>query len=98
MLFAVILRNKPGQGELGVRYREPHIQWLDEHKDAVRVAGSLRETVDATPVGGLWIVEAPSKEAVLALLATDPYFTCGLRQSHEVLHWRKAFPSRQVPV
>ena len=48
--------------------------------------------------GGLWVVEAPSKEAVLALLVTDPYFTCGLRQSHEVLHWRKAFPSRQVAV
>lgn len=98
MLFAVILRNKPGQAELGVRYRESHIQWLDEHKDAVRVAGSLRETFDETPVGGLWVVEAASKEAVLALLVTDPYFTCGLRQSHEVLHWRKAFPSRQVAV
>lgn len=98
MLFAVILRNKPDQAELGAQYREAHIQWLDEHRDAVRVAGSLREAFDATPVGGLWVVEAPSKEAVLALLVTDPYFTCGLRQSHEVLHWRKAFPLRQVPV
>ena len=98
MLFAVILRNKPDQAELGAQYREAHIQWLDEPRDAVRVAGSLREAFDATPVGGLWVVEAPSKEAVLALLVTDPYFTCGLRQSHEVLHWRKAFPLRQVPV
>ena len=98
MLFAVILRNRPGQAELGALYRDQHIQWLDEHKDAVRVAGSLRETFDATPVGGLWVVEAPSKEAVSALVVTDPYFICGLRQSHEVLHWRKAFPSRQVAV
>ena len=98
MLFAVILRNRPGQAELGALHRDQHIRWLDEHKDVVRVAGSLRETYDATPVGGLWVVEAPSKEAVLALLVTDPYFTCGLRQSHEVLHWRKAFPSRQVAV
>ena len=98
MLFAVILRNKPGQAELGARYRDSHIQWLDQHQEVVRVAGSLREAFDAVPVGGLWIVEAPSKEDAEALLVTDPYFVCGLRQSHEVLHWRKAFPSRLVPV
>lgn len=98
MLFAVILRNKPGQAALGAEHRDAHIRWLDEHHDVVRVAGSLRETFDATPVGGLWVVEADSKEAVLALLVTDPYYTCGLRSSHEVLHWRKAFPSRMVAV
>jgi len=33
------------------------------------------------------IVEAPSKEAVMDLMKTDPFYTCG---RVEVLHWSKA--------
>lgn len=42
------------------------------------------------PKGGLWIVEAESKDSVHQLMQTDPFWTCGLRQRVEVLHWSKA--------
>lgn len=48
----------------------------------------------AVPRGGLWVVEAPSKEAVLALVQSDPFYTCGLRQDVEVLHWSKALQKK----
>lgn len=97
MLFAVLFTDKPGHGALRAEHLEAHVQWVAQHQDTVRVAGSLRVEPTAVPRGGLWIVEAPSKDAVLALMETDPFWTCGLRQGVEVLHWNKAL-AQQVLV
>ncbi len=69
---------------------QAHIDWVAAHQVQVRVAGSLREEPGQDPKGGLWIVQAPSKEAVHQLMQTDPFWTCGLRERVEVLHWSKA--------
>lgn len=90
MLFAVLFTDQPGQGALRAQNLEAHVQWVADHQDAVLVAGSLRTEPQAVPKGGLWIVEAPSRKAVLDLMKSDPFYTCGLRQSVEVLHWSKA--------
>lgn len=97
MLFAVLFTDKPGHGALRAEHLDAHVQWVAQHQDTVLVAGSLRVDPVDVPRGGLWIVEAPSKDAVLALMQTDPFWTCGLRQGVEVLHWRKAL-DRQVLV
>lgn len=98
MRFAVIFADKPGQAALRAHQLEAHVRWLDDNRDWVLVGGSLRDAPQDTPLGGLWIVEAESKDAVMAGMATDPFFTCGLRESVQVLHWNKAFPTRHVPV
>jgi uncharacterized protein len=94
MLFAVLFTDKPGQGALRAHHLQAHIDWVAAHRANVLVAGSLRETPETTPRGGLWIVEAASKEAVHTLMQTDPFLTCGLRQSVEVLHWSKALEDK----
>jgi uncharacterized protein YciI len=94
MLFAIIFTDKPGHAGLRAGHLAAHISWLAEHQDTVLVAGSLREQPDAVPKGGLWIVEAASREAVLELMKSDPFYTCGLRQDVEVLHWSKAFEGK----
>jgi len=97
MLFAVLFTDRPCQGALRAEHLQAHIDWVAQHADAVRVAGSLRAEPGDVPKGGLWIVEAESKESVHQLMQTDPFWTCGLRQSVEVLHWSKAL-DRQVLV
>lgn len=94
MLFAVLFTDKPGHGALRAQHLEAHVQWVAQHQHTVLVAGSLREEPGAVPRGGLWIVEAASRDAVHALMQTDPFWTCGLRQGVEVLHWRKALEQR----
>ena len=58
------------------------------------VPPSLNTQLDQLPPKargrGLWIVEADSKEAVHQLMQSDPFWTCGLRERVEVLHWSKA--------
>ena len=97
MLFAVLFTDKPGQGALRAQHLQAHIDWVADHQDQVLVAGSLRHEPQDVPRGGLWVVEAASKDAVHALMQSDPFWTCGLRQSVEVLHWSKAL-DHKVPV
>jgi uncharacterized protein YciI len=94
MLFAVLFTDKPDQGALRAANLQAHIDWVAQQQGVVLVAGSLRVEPGATPKGGLWIVEAPSKAAVMAVMATDPFYTCGLRQGIEVLHWSKALDQK----
>lgn len=94
MLFAVLFTDKPGHGALRAQRLEAHVQWVAKHQHTVLVAGSLRADPGAVPRGGLWIVEAPSRDDVHALMRTDPFWTCGLRQGVEVLHWSKALDQR----
>ena len=98
MLFAVLFTDKPGQGSLRAEYLQSHIHWVDQHKHVVLVAGSLRIDPQDSPKGGLWIVEAESKASVMQIMATDPFYTCGLRWSIEVLHWSKALEHHQALV
>ena len=94
MLFAVIFTDKPGHGALRAEHLKAHIEWVAKHQDTVLVAGSLRVEPGAVPTGGLWVVEAPTREAVLDLMKSDPFYTCGLRQSVEVFHWSKALEGK----
>jgi uncharacterized protein YciI len=96
MLFAVLFTDRPGQGHLRAEYLQAHIDWVADHQAQVLVAGSLREEPGQVPKGGLWIVEAESKEAVHALMQSDPFSTCGLRERVEVLHWSKALDQQAL--
>src|SRR5688572_6097092 len=94
MLFAVLFTDKPGHGTLRAEHLEAHVDWVAEHQDTVLVAGSLRVKPGAVPKGGLWVVDAPSREAVLELMKSDPFYLCGLRQDVEVFHWSKALEGK----
>ena len=98
MLFAVLFTDKPGHGALRQTHLQAHIDWVAQHRHTVLVAGSLRDEPDQVPRGALWVVDAPSKAAVYALMQTDPFHVCGLRERVEVLHWSKALPEHQVLV
>lgn len=98
MRFAVIFKDKPGQGALRAQQLQSHLRWLDENREWVLVGGSLREAPEETPIGGLWVVEAESRQAVQERMQSDPFLVCGLRESVQILQWNKAFPSRQVPI
>ncbi|WP_422016327.1 YciI family protein [Roseateles sp.] len=91
-LFAVRLHDKPGSGGQRRQLLQAHLEWVAAHADVLRAAGSLRESPDATPVGGLWVVRAPNKAAVEALIATDPFTSGGLRAGWDIFYWSKALP------
>jgi uncharacterized protein YciI len=91
-LFAVRLHDKPGTAVLRRQLLQAHLEWVAAHTEALRAAGSLRESPEAAPVGGLWVVRAPDRAAVEALISTDPFTTGGLRAGWDIFFWSKALP------
>ena len=91
MLFAVIFEDHADKPEVRKTMLPDHVAWLGLHRDKILVGGSLRESMDANPVGGLWIVEATGHPEIEELLQTDPFYTSGLRKSWAIRHWTKAF-------
>ncbi|MCA0177860.1 MAG: YciI family protein [Proteobacteria bacterium] len=91
-LFAVRFEDRPGCGELRRTLLAAHLAWAATHAEVLRVAGSLRTEPSATPVGGLWVVRAPNRAAVEALIAIDPFTVGGLRARWDIWYWSKALP------
>ena len=98
MLFAVRFYDRTDCANVRREYMPAHIAWLDEHRQMVLVGGSLRKEKGENPVGGLWLVEAPDKNAVEALISSDPFTIQGLRENYEIFFWSKAFPERKASV
>jgi uncharacterized protein YciI len=90
------LTDKQGCGHIRAQHLQKHIEWLETNKEVIPVGGSLRVELGQVPKGGLWIAEADSKQQLDDLLKTDPFYTSGLRQSYEILHWSKANDDRKV--
>ena len=98
MLFIARFTDKPNIAELRDKLLEEHFAWLDEHKDKVLLAGSLRPDADGPSLGGLWIIEANSKDEVEQIYRTDPFFANGLRAKVEIYVYKKAFENRKVSI
>jgi len=98
MLFMVRFEDHPDKLNIRERFLDAHIKWLDEQSGSVLIGGSLRHEPGDQPVGGLWVVRADSKQAVEAMIETDPFWINGLRQGKEILHWSKAFEDRMVAI
>lgn len=95
MLFVIRFVDKPDNQEVRNKYLDAHIVWLDERRDSILAAGSLREELDSNPMGALWLVKTGSRSEAEKLFRSDPFWTNGLRESVEILHWSKAFPDEQ---
>jgi uncharacterized protein YciI len=98
MLFIVQFEDKPDVAERRQELFPEHVAFLDSKKDQVLVPGSMREIPSDRPLGGLWIVEAESEQAVREIFKDDPFWVHGLRASVRINRWQKAFPDRKVPV
>jgi uncharacterized protein YciI len=98
MLFVVRFVDHPERLAVRRAFMTQHLAWLEQHRDVVLVAGSLRAEAADKPVGACWIVRADTRRQVQDLLRTDPFWMQGLRQSTEVMLWSKAFPDREVLV
>lgn len=91
-LFAVLFEDDPELADaVRQRHMADHLTFLDTHAKSIRAAGPLREAQDGTPAGGLWVVEAADRDAVEALVRSDPFWPTGLRRSVRILAWSQVF-------
>jgi hypothetical protein len=96
MLFVARFTDKPGIDERRAELLQAHFDWLDNNRDKVIIAGSLRTDVGGPSLGGLWIIEANSKAEAEQVYQTDPFFANGLRANVDLYHYVKANAERKV--
>jgi len=98
MLFVARFEDDPDALRIREAQTDNHMAFLAEHADQIVVAGPLREEPEAAPIGAMWIVEAPDREAAEALLDEDPFWIHGLRRSRSVLQWSRVVPDHPVTI
>jgi hypothetical protein len=89
--WAVMFSDGPEMAAIRAEREPAHLAYLDAHREMILMAGGLREEPGAAFLGGLWIVEAPTRADVAALIERDPYFQSGARQA-TIRFWGRAFP------
>jgi hypothetical protein len=72
-----------------------HLEYLAANESEIVLAGGLRNVPAGSFVGGLWVLEVPSRERAVELVERDPYHVHGVR-SYRLHVWGKAFPEKQV--
>jgi len=76
--------------EVREKYREPHFQYLATHASKIRLGGGLQRTPEGPWVGGLWIIDADTREEAVQLCKDDPFFVHGLRKGYSLMLWSRA--------
>ncbi len=89
MLYILKCLDRAEAGELRMRARVPHLEFVASRLHAFRFGGPLLGE-DGIVVGSLMILELPDEAALEEHMRKDPFFVAGLFANVEV--WR----SRQV--
>lgn len=95
MRWVAIFEDTEQMQQVRKTYEPAHFEYLAANESEIVLAGGLRNAPAGSFVGGLWVLEVPSRERAVELVERDPYFVHGVR-SYRLHIWGKAFPERQV--
>jgi uncharacterized protein YciI len=82
-MWYVVMSKSIGSREAIRGLEHENLNWMKEHHEAgdVLFSGPTSEGV------GIWVLRAPNREAVQALVAEHPWVKRGLRDVSEIYEW-----------
>ena len=95
MRWIAIFSDTPDMLAIRQQRGDLHLAYLRAHTDEILIAGGCREAAGEPFVGGLWVMEVPSRERAMELVAADPYWVPAHR-SVRLLTWGKGLPEMAV--
>ena len=88
MRWVAIFEDKPGALAIREANAQAHFDYLERHREQIRLAGGVRDEPGGPPDGGLWILDNITDRAeAVRLCEDDPFFTAGLRASYVLKAW-----------
>lgn len=92
MPWMIISEDSPDAADLRKDQALMAAHWAYELsiRDHILAAGSLRSDDGTVPVGSLLILDVPTKDEAMALLAADPATKAGLRGKVTARYWNRA--------
>jgi hypothetical protein len=88
--WAVVFSDSQAMAAVRAAHEKAHLTYLEANRPAILMAGGLRQEPGGPFSGGLWIVEAQSRDDVRRIVEADPYFQSGERQA-QIFFWGRAF-------
>jgi len=95
MRWIAFFTDTPDMMEIRKERQDLHLEYLKTNASEILIAGGCRAAPDEAYVGGLWVLEVPTKERAIALIENDPYFVPSCR-SYQLLVWGKALAEKSV--
>jgi uncharacterized protein YciI len=88
MRWVAIFEDREGALAIREANAQAHFDYLERHRDQIRLAGGVRDEPGGPPDGGLWILDNIKDRAeAVRLCEDDPFFTAGLRASYVLKAW-----------
>jgi uncharacterized protein len=87
-LFILTCIDKPGALDVRMATRSDHLAYVAEHKDAVKIAGPLLDSVDGAMIGSHFVLEFGALSDVDVFASGDPYTKAGLFASQSIHPYR----------
>ena len=95
MRWIAIFSDTPEMLAIRQQRGDLHLAYLRAHTDEILIAGGCREAAGEPFVGGLWVMEVPSRERAMELVESDPYWVPAHR-SVRLLTWGKGLEDHMV--
>lgn len=95
MRWIAIFTDTPDMLAIRAERGEQHLAYLRAHTDEILIGGGCREAPGTPFVGGLWVLEVPSRERAMELIENDPYWVPAHR-SVRLLTWGKGLDDVMV--
>ena len=95
MRWIAIFTDTPAMLDIRAERGEQHLAYLRAHTDEILIASGCREAPGDPFVGGLWVMDVPSRERAVELIENDPYWVPAHR-SVRLLTWGKGLPELAV--
>lgn len=92
MLCTIIAFDKPDSVDLRMKTRPTHLAWIEKENMPCVFIGPVLADDGATPIGSVFIIDAPDLAAARAYAARDPYALAGLFEKTVVQPTRQVFP------
>ncbi|MCB2108550.1 MAG: YciI family protein [Rhodobacteraceae bacterium] len=92
MLVTIIAFDKPDSVELRMKTRPAHIEWIEKENLKSVFIGPLLSDDGQTPIGSLFVFDAPSLADARALASRDPYAQAGLFERTIIQPARQVYP------
>jgi uncharacterized protein YciI len=94
VIYMLRLLDKPGASALRDAVRPAHKAYLGAVADRIAFAGPLVADDGVAMIGSLLVIDFPSREAVMAWLADEPFTKAGLYAGTEVHAFVNLWPQK----
>lgn len=94
MDYIVMFEDNEEKAGKRAEFMKDHLAFLGVHAEKISAAGPVKDAKTGLPAGGLWVVNAKTREDVVALVKADPFWPTGLRKSYSILEWTKVHETR----